>query len=77
VKRRVEVVPTQHLKGGKVCAVRRLRKMGKADAALVALAVVGDEEQVVRGPGLPLRLVGRGALLERHLAQDTAQGNHR
>ena len=51
--------------------------MGEADLALLALAVVGDEEQVVRGPGGALGAVGGGALLERHLAQDAAQRDDR
>ena len=46
-----------------------LREVGEADLALVALAVVGDEEQVVRGPGRALGAVGGGALLQRHLAR--------
>ena len=77
VKRRVEVVPSEHLEGGQVVAVPGLREVGKGDAALVALAVVGDEEQVVGGPGLALGLVGRGALLECHLAENAAQRHHR
>jgi hypothetical protein len=51
--------------------------MGKADLPLAALAVVGDEEQVVGSPGGAVGAVGGGALLERHLAQDAAQRHHR
>ena len=51
-------------------------KWAKGDPALLALAVVGHEEQVVGGPSLALGLVGRGALLERHLAEDAAQRHH-
>ena len=54
-----------------------LREVGEADLALVALAVVGDEEQVVRRPGGALGAVGGGALLERHPAQDAAQRDDR
>ena len=73
VERRVEIVPAEHLERRQVVAVVALREVREGDAALLALTVVGDEEQVVGGPGLPLGLVGRGALLERHLAQDAAQ----
>ena len=76
VERRVEVVPAEHLEGGQVVAVPGLREVREGDAALLALTVVGDEEQVVGGPGLALGLVGRGALLERHLAEDAAQRHH-
>ena len=64
VERRVEVVPSEHLEGRQVVAVLGLREVGEGDPAFLALAVVGDEEQVVGGPGLALGLVGRGALLE-------------
>ena len=77
VERCVEIVPAEHLERGQVVAVPGLREMRKGDAALLALAVVGDEEQVVGGPGLALGLVGRGALLECHLAEDAAQRHHR
>ena len=60
---------------GRSCPSAALREVGEADLALVALAVVGDEEQVVRGPGGALGAVGGGALLERDLAQDAAQGD--
>ena len=73
VQRGVAVVPAEHLEGRQVVAVRGCREMGKADLPLVAHAVVGDEEQVILGPGGPLGAVGRGALLERHLAENAAQ----
>ena len=57
-------------------AVPGLREVREDDAALLALAVVGHEEQVVVGPGLALGLVGRSTLLERHLAEDAAQRDH-
>ena len=76
VERRVEVVPAEYLEGGQVVAVPGLREVREGDPALLALAVVGDEEQVVGGPGLALGLVGRGALLERHLAEDATQRHH-
>ena len=63
------------LRVGRSCRPAVFGEVGEADLALVALAVVGDEEQVVRGPGRPLGAVGRGALLERQLAQDAAQGD--
>ena len=77
VKRRVEVVPSEHLEGGQIVVVMGLREVGEGDPAFVALAVVGHEEQVVGGPGLALGLVGRGALFERHLAEDAAKRHHR
>ena len=73
VERRVEVVPTEHLECGQVVADPGPREVREGDPALLALAVVGDEEQVVGGPGLALGVVGRGALFERHLAEDAAQ----
>ena len=76
VERRVEVVPSEHLQGRHVVAVLGLREVGEGDSALLAVAVVGHEEQVVGGPGLALGLVGRGALLEGHLAEDAAQRYH-
>ena len=72
VERRIEVVPSEHLEGGQVIAVPGLREVGKGDVALLALAVVGHEEQVIGGPGLALGLVGRGASLEHHLAEYAA-----
>ena len=54
VERRVEVVPSEHLEGRQVVAVLGLREVGEGDPAFLALAVVGDEEQVVGGPGLAL-----------------------
>ena len=51
--------------------------MGEADLPLVTHAVVGDEEQVILGPGCPLGAVGGGALLDRHLAEDAAKRHHR
>ena len=50
VERRVEVVPAQHLEGRQVGLLRVLREVGEADLTLVALAEVGNEEQVVRLP---------------------------
>ena len=76
VERRIEVVPSKHLEGGQVVAVLGLREVREGDPAFLALAVVGHEEQVVGGPGLALGPVGRGALLERHLAEDAAQRHH-
>ena len=76
VERRIEVVPSKHLEGGQVVAVLGLREVREGDPAFLALAVVRDEEQVVGGPGLALGPVGRGALLERHLAEDAAQRHH-
>ena len=76
VERRIEVVPAEHLEGGQVAAVRGLREVREGNAALLALTVVGHEEQVVGGPGLALGTVRRGALLERHLAQDATQRHH-
>ena len=76
VERRVKVVPAEYLEGRQVVAVPGLREVRKGDAAFLALAVVGHEEQVVGGPGLALGLVGRSALLERHLAEDAAQRHH-
>ena len=76
VERRVEVVPAEYLEGGQVVAVPGLREVREGNAAFLALAVVGDEEQVVGGPGSALGLVGRGALLERYLAEDAAQRHH-
>ena len=69
VERRVEVVPSEHLKGRQVVAVLGLREVGEGDPAFLALAVVGHEEQVVGGPGLALGLVGRGALGLRETAK--------
>ena len=77
VERRVEVVPSEHLEGRQVVAVPELREMREGDAAFLALAVVGHEEQVIGVPGLALGLVGRGALFERHLAEDAAKRHHR
>src|SRR3989304_1950871 len=62
--------------GGQVGAGLGLREGGETYAALVALAVVGDEEQVLRSPGGALGGPGRGPLLEHHLAQDAPQGNN-
>src|SRR6185369_876822 len=73
MKRSVEVVPAEYLESRQVVAVLRPREVGEADLPLVPLAVVGDEEQVVRGPGGALGAVGGGTLLERHLAQDATQ----
>ena len=62
---------------GRSWPVLGFREVREGDAALLALTVVGDEEQVVGGPGLALGPIGRGALLERHLAEDAAQRYHR
>ena len=43
----IEVVPAEHLQRRQVVSVRGLGEVGEADLALVALAVVRDEEQVV------------------------------
>ena len=72
VQRGVEVVPAEHLEGRQVVAVRGRREMSEADLPLVTHAVVGDEEQVILGPGGPLGAVGGGALLERHLAENAS-----
>ena len=76
MERRVEIVPAEHLERRQVVAIGRFREVGEGDAALLAFTVVGHEEQVVGGPSLPLRLVVRGALLERYLAEDAAQRHH-
>ena len=76
VERRVEVIPSEHLEGRQVMAVPGLGEVSEGDPAFLALAVVGHEEQVVGGPSLALGLVGRGALLEGHLAEDAAQRHH-
>ena len=76
VERRVQVVPSEHLEGRQVVPVLGLREVGEGDPAFLALPVVGHEEQVVGGPGLALGLVGRGALLEGHPAEDAAQRHH-
>ena len=60
---RVEIVPAEHLEGWQIVTVLHPREVGKADLALVSLAVVGDKEQVVRGPGGALGVVGGSALL--------------
>ena len=65
------------LRVGRSCRPAPRGEVGEADLALVPLAVVGDEEQVVGGPGRALGAVGRGALLERHLAQNATQSDDR
>ena len=49
--------------------------MSEADPPLVALAVVGDEEQILGGG--PFRAVRGGALFQDDPAQDAAQGHDR
>ena len=51
------VVPAQNLERGQVAAVACRRKMREADLTGVACAVVGDEQQIVRRPGLPLSVI--------------------
>ena len=76
VERRVEIVPAEDLEGRDLLAIPGLREVREGDAALLALTIVRDEEQVVRGPGLAFGHVGRCALLERHLAEDATQRHH-
>ena len=47
----VQVVPAEDLEGGQVVLLAMLGKVGEADLALLALAIVGDEKQVVCLPG--------------------------
>ena len=75
VQGRVEVVPAEHLERRQVGLCSVLGEVGEADLPLVALAVVGNEEQIVRRPGRALGAVGRGALLEHDAAQDTSQSH--
>ena len=77
MERRVEVVPAEHLERREIVALGRLREVGEGDAALVTFAVVGQEEQVVGSPSLALGRLGRGTLLEHHLAENAAQRHHR
>ena len=54
-QRGVTIIPAQHLERRQVAPVPRGREVRKADPPGVARAVVGDEQQIVRRPGLPLR----------------------
>ncbi len=54
-----------------------LREVREADLALVALAVGGDEEQIVRRPAGAFGAVGGRTLLHDDLAQDAAQRDDR
>ena len=77
VKRRVEVVPAQDLQSRQVACRLRLGEMGERDPPLVALAVVRDEEQVVRGPARALGVVRRRAFRDRYASEDSAERHDR
>jgi hypothetical protein len=74
---RIEIVPAEDFQCWKVFLILALREMSKADLALVAQTVIGDEEQVVRRPSGALGAVGRGPFLERDLTQNAAQSDDR
>jgi hypothetical protein len=58
VQRGVTVVPAEYLECRQIVFGLRLREMGEADLALIALAIVGDKEQVVYGPSGTLAAIG-------------------
>src|SRR5208283_19015 len=72
-----EVVPPENLERRQVVPVRRAREMGKGDLPAIALAVIGNEEEIIGGPCRTIGAVCGGALLERHVAEDAAQRHNR
>ena len=73
----VRVLPAKHLERRQVAPVQRRREVGEADLSGVVHPVVGNEQQVVHRPRLPLRSLSRCSLSEGHLAQNAAQRHHR
>ncbi len=72
VERGVKIVPAENFEDRQIVLLGVLGEVRKADPALLAFTVVGDEEQIFGGPRLALGLVGGDSLLEGHLAQDAA-----
>jgi len=59
VKNCVAVVPAEHLERRQVGFLCVLSEVGETDLPLGALAVVGDEQQVIRLPCSTVRLTNR------------------